>query len=310
MYNIVEAINDNLMREPVLKSIDKKPSQGYYLSPSSAMCYSKEDGSAIGSCIKKVWLDKKGYPRSRPITIYNQYQFQTGLLWEDWLIKQYKEIGIYRDNNVKLIDNDLKLSGELDLLHINPTNNNLEFTECKTYNGSNYQVAKELLGSDIAIPKPKDQHLLQVVSYLMVVRRYNINVGNLLYIDKSQSKVYNHKQFKIYLEGTKIKYDTLFRSVLVTQEEDRFDTESLKEKNEACIKLLDLDYIPEPDYKIQYNMEEFEQAYKRGEVSKYKYESVLKGNAYLEDQGHWQCAYCPYGKDPVTGESTCLNTVN
>ena len=103
-------------------------------------------------------------------------------------------------NNVKLVDNDLSISCEIDILHHNPEDKTIEVTECKTYNGANIYAAKDILGDTTNFPKPKDQNLLQCVKYLLTLQKYSIQKINLLYLDRSCSGVYNNKQFVIYLD--------------------------------------------------------------------------------------------------------------
>ena len=76
MYNIIEALHQNISKEKPLVSLDDKLYSRFYLNPSSSMSYSSIDGSPIGACIKQVWLDKKNYPVSNPITTYNEYVFE------------------------------------------------------------------------------------------------------------------------------------------------------------------------------------------------------------------------------------------
>lgn len=309
MLNIIEMINNVIVKEPILKSNDIKKDQHYYLSPSSAMCYDNES-MPIGSCIKQVWLDKKNYPISKPITAYNQLTFDAGKMWEEWLIAQYKKLGIYVDSNVKLIDNELSISCEIDILHLNPSDNTYEVTECKTYNGSNIYASRDLLGSIDNYPKPKDQNLLQCVKYLLVLKKYDINKINLIYLDKSVSKVYNNKQFTIYLEGKVIYYDTLYQGKLITIKEKRFNIDNILEKDQILLKLLEMDYVPETDYHPFYTQETLEKDYQLGNVTKKNYEGVKSGKISIYDINSYQCNYCRYFKNPLTGESTCLNTTN
>ena len=97
-------------------------------------------------------------------------------------LNQYKELGIYLDNSVKIVDNEFHTSCELDIIHKNPMDNSIEVTECKQYNGSNIYAAKDLLGTDTQYPRPKDQNLLQCVKYLLTLQKYNIQKINLLYL--------------------------------------------------------------------------------------------------------------------------------
>lgn len=310
MYNIIEALHQNISKEKPLVSLDDKLYSRFYLNPSSSMSYSSIDGSPIGACIKQVWLDKKNYPITNPITTYNEYIFEAGKLWEKWLIDQYKSMGIYLDNSVKIVDNELGISGEIDILHKNPEDNSIEVTECKTYNGSFSYVTSEVLGTDKEPPKPKDSYLLQCVTYLLILRKYSISKINLIYLDRSVSKIWNHKQFLIYLDGNKIYYDTYFKNKLITIEEDRFTTDNILEKNQVLFELLESNYVPDPDYKLTYTLESLKEDHSKGLITTTEFNKVMKGNKDVSEVCSWQCSYCKFGKNPETGESTCLNTVN
>ena len=309
MLNIIQMLNESVSKAPYLVSKDKKLMDRYYLSPSSATCYT-DSGQPIGACIKQIWLDKKDYPISNPVTAYNQFTFDAGKMWEDWLIQQYKKLNIYIDSNVKLVDNDLSISCEIDILHHNPEDKTIEVTECKTYNGANIYAAKDILGDSTNFPKPKDQNLLQCVKYLLVLSKYNITKVNLIYLDKSVSKIYNNKQFTIYLQGEDIYYDTYYKNELITIKEERFNVRSILEKDQIILELLKLDYVPNPDYHPIYTEETFEKDYKLGNITKKNYESVKTGKISVYDLNSYQCNYCRYFKNFETGESTCLNTTN
>ena len=309
MLNIIQMLEESLLSERPLVSLHKKKGEEIYLHPSSAMCYSY-DNKPIGACLKQAWLYHKDAAVSNKIDSYGIFVASSGNIWEDWLISHYKNMGIYLANNVKLVNNDLKVSCEIDILHTNPENNTREVTECKTYTGSNYYAAKELLGYKDQNPKPKDSHLLQCVKYLMILDEYDIHVVNLVYIDRSCSSFFNNKQFKIYLIGKEIYYDTFYQGALRTIHVNTFNTDSLIEKDDALLKLLDLNYVPDPDYKISYTLQDVEEKFKAGLLSKTAYSKVEKDQVQPSDMSDWQCRYCKYGKNRDTGFSTCIETQN
>lgn len=309
MLNIISMLEKNLNTGPVLKSVESKDSSRIYLYPSEAMSYSTEDGKPIGACIRQVWFNKKKAPISNPKNSYNNFIFEAGHMWEDWLVKQYTELGIYLDRNIKLVDNDLSISCEIDILHKNPETDEIEVTECKQYNGSNHYAAKDLLGTHGTLPKPKDQNLLQCVKYLMVLAKYNIKKVNLIYLDRSCSHFYNNKQFTIYINDGTIYYDTYFANELMTIEVTEFNVASLLEKDQALLKLLEMNYAPDPDYFVSYTPETLELDYERGNVTKTTYNKIKKGEINLEDSGSWLCRYCSFGKNNLTGKSTCVEYI-
>lgn len=308
MYNIIQGLMDTYTNpKKPLVSLDSKVPDKIYLNPSSAGVFG-QGSPALGACTKKVWLDKKGYAKSNPLTPYNHLQFDFGNMIEDWVIQKYKDMGIYLDSNVKIIDNSLSISGELDIVHTNPEDSTIEFSEIKSYNGSFAQNAKSILGSKDNNPTPKIEHMLQVATYLLVLKRYDIKVGNLIYIDKSLGGVYNHKQFAVYMHNNQFFYDTIFYGELTTFKEERFAASDILERNAAVLQLIDLDYVPDPDYKIQYTNQEVEDAYLRGDLSKYKYDKYKKAT-FPDPIGDYQCQYCPFGPGP-DGNSTCRNITN
>ena len=96
---------------------------------------------------------------------YLQMTAEAGKLWEKWLIDQYKILGIYLDHSVRVFDEINNVSGEIDILHMNPETNEMEITECKQYNGSNFYAQSEICGSSSKTPKPKDESLASLASH-------------------------------------------------------------------------------------------------------------------------------------------------
>lgn len=307
LVNIVKMIADRIENIP-LTSKDTKIDGELYMHPSSAMV-STDNGEALGSCIRRVFFDKSPEPFkvTNPTTSYNIMITDSGNMWEAWVIEKYKQLGIYLDNSIKIVDNTYKISCELDILHTNPEENTVEVTEVKSYAGNNYSAVKEVLGTEYTPPKPKDQNLLQVVCYLLVLKRYNINKVNLLYIDRSSSSFFNNKQFIFYLDGDDIYYSTLFKGEWIEVKETRFTVSSIIEKWNVLIQMLEMSVVPPPDYYPQYTDSILESEYAKGLVTKTNYSKAKSGVIQTHDMCSYQCRYCPYWKNKDTGESICLN---
>lgn len=303
--NIVKMIADRIENKPLV-SLDVKEEGKVYLHPSSAMVQTY-DNKPLGACIRQVYFNKIGAKETNPVTSYNIMIQDSGNMWESWVIEKYKQLGIYLDNSIKLVDNIYNISCELDILHTNPELGTIEVTEVKSYAGHNYQATKEILGTDSQYPKPKDQNLLQVVKYLLVLKRYNIDRVNLLYIDRSSSSYWNNKQFILYLDGSDIYYKTLYKGEWVEIRETRFDTNSILEKDQALLQMLELKVAPPPDYHIQYTKDILEQEYLAGNVTKTNYQKVLKDEIDVSELCSFPCRYCRYSKNRDTGEATCLD---
>lgn len=293
-FNIFQELENSLLEKNPL-STDKMP----YQHPSSAMCYSAVDNTPIGACLRSLYLKHQKTPSSNPMGIYVKMATEAGNLWESWLIERYKLLGIYLSDSIKVFSDSLQVSGEIDIYHRNLNNpNEHEITECKQYNGSNYYAVQELKGSKFAKPKPKDQNLLQVFDYLLVVKD-TISRINLVYIDRSCSSYSNNIQFIIELEEIKGKiYPKIsffnYKGEIESYVDPRINNEVLADKRNMLKQFIEIEQIPPRDYFLKYTKEDIEIKLLKGEISKTRY------NKYLENPsqnyiGDWMCKYCPYG---------------
>lgn len=306
-FNFIPLLNQQLNQKNRLYT-DKVPS----LHPSSSMCYSAIDNAPLGSCIRSVYLKAKKTPASNPTTNYVKMASEAGLIWEAWLIDKYKQLGIYRGDGIKVYSEKLGLSGEIDVLHINPSTNELEITEVKQYNGSSIYAVRDLKGYGSQLPKPKDQNLLQVFDYLLICKD-TISRINLLYIDRSCSSFENIIQFVIELEENKegIYYPkiTYFQGEQTQSYVDvRINSKNVHEKREMVRKLIEVEQLPPRDYHLKYTKDNIEIKLLAGEISKAKYNKYLE-NPSVNYIGDWNCKYCPYGPG-VDGFSVCESLDN
>lgn len=292
VYNIFENIQRNLeIEKPRLKT-DKIPTH----APSSSMCYSAIDGEPIGTCIRSAYLRKTGIQPSNPVGMYVRMAQEAGKIWEQWIIDQYKDLGIYVDHSVRVLSLEYRSGGEIDILHTNPNTNELEISEIKQYNGSNFYAASSLKGNSKQAPAPKDQNLLQCFEYLLATKD-TIKRINLVYIDRSCGAWFNNVQFVISLVEIKglyypeISYYDKNNSI-ESYTDFRINDKVIMEKRDQLEALLDIEQIPPKDFKVSYTAQEIEVAHARGEISKTKYNKWRESNTPI---GDWQCQYCPFG---------------
>lgn len=307
MFNIFQALEENLTRKPTIIT-DRIPTH----MPSKAMCNSALDNKPLGNCIRSSYFAVNKFPRSNPMGIYVIMTSEAGKLWEFWLTDQFKQLGIYLQHSVKLYDPANFISGEIDIVHINPLDGSIELTECKQYNGSNYYAASELKGTKASLPKPKDQNLLQTFDYLLMCRntRQDITYSNLVYIDRSCGSYNNNIQFRISLTTVndevypKIEYFD-FKGDVQTYTDFRITEKNILFKNALLDQYVDTSKIPPKDYTYVYNPILIEDMYLKKEISDSKYKKY-KENPSKNIIGDWQCRFCPYGPD-LDGNSTCFN---
>ena len=256
-------------------------------------------------------MSTKSYPSSNPMGIYVRMTTEAGKLWESWLINQYKELGIYVSHSVKLYDGVNNMSGEIDIVHMNPLTDEVEITECKQYNGSNFYAQMGIVGSRNQRPTPKDSHLLQCFDYLIMCRNtgQKVKYNNLMYLDRSCGSFYNNFQFRIslFISANKqinplVEYFDSEGNVQ-SYVDTRITEKGIVEKNKMLDTFLENDLLPPRDYELKYSNEKVELLYKAKQISAAKY------NKWKEDPdknkiGDWNCTYCPFGPD-LKGFSTC-----
>lgn len=306
--NILSMIESNL-----LKKIEFNRTRIPTYNPSSAMCNSRLDGSPIGTCIRANYYKSTEAPTSNPTTMYVAMTAEAGNIWEDWVVNQYKELGIFIDSSIKFYDVELNSSGEIDILHYNPLTGDTEITEVKQYNGGNYTAVKEITGSKDTTPRPKDAHLLQVFTYLLMCKNTgntSIKTINILYIDRSCSSVSNNIQFRVSL----IKQNEDIYPEISFFKEDKESSDSyidyrITEKGVVSkIGLLDSylerQELPPRDYQLIYPDDKVEYLFLNKQISKTKYQKWSE-NKLANPIGDWNCTYCPYGYGYYNDYSTC-----
>lgn len=273
--------------------------------PSSASCINNVTNSEVlGSCLRQQYFRFKGYKESNPSGLYSQWIFAAGNLWEDYLIEQLKQMGLWLANSVKFANNDLFVSGEIDILIKGPNYNAENDTgkwiiENKTYAGSNYSAKKDICGSRDQKPKPKDQNLIQSFIYLCTFGE-QVDLVVLNYIDRSCSGPENNKEFHISLYEEKgeffpkIRTTDFFGSEYVYIDR-RISYGGIKERFESLIEYLKKDELPPPEFQHTYTDEQVQERYKLGLIAKTKYEDYCK-SPDKKPIGDYQCSniYCNY----------------
>lgn len=307
MYNILTSIS-SYFDEPSPVKIDRRFSH----SPSSAMCYSALNSAPIGACIRASYMKALDYPTSNKGSMYLTMTQQAGHIWEDWAVQKFKELGIYVSHHTKVVDLERNISGELDIIHLNPNTNELEVTDIKQYNGSNWYASKEILGSKDTAPKPKDAHLLQMFVYLLTLANTgneHIRYCNILYIDRSCSSWYNNIQFRISLhEENELLYpkvEYFVQGEVAHYIDKRITDKNVYEKNAMLEKCIEVEQLPPRDYDLVYTPEQIRKMYEAKEISDTAYKKYCT-DPDKNPIGHFMCKYCQFGPD-LNGFSTCYS---
>lgn len=118
-------IDEVLMRPPALNAA-RMPT--FY--PSAASTLDEETGEPIGACLRANYYRCAKYPKSNEDSVWSQYVFGGGNLWEGWLADKLKSSGILLASNLKFADLNRYISGEVDMVVKEPETGKKIILEC------------------------------------------------------------------------------------------------------------------------------------------------------------------------------------
>ena len=158
--------------------------RGYH--PSAASCIIKneyDEDEVVGKCQRDSYWSHKSVEKSNPMNARGRRITTVGKKMEEWEVLKYKEMGIWRANNVKFFDTDHGISGEVDAFVWDEYKKCLVGVEIKTGYGYNFQ--KDVIGRPDRKGKPKLDHLMQVMLYMNFFR--DIPLFKMVYIDRGNA---------------------------------------------------------------------------------------------------------------------------
>lgn len=253
--------------------------KGYH-HPSSASCAIKNEYGEeiiVGKCLRDVYWKNKSVKPSNPMTARGARICAYGKAIERFEIEQYKQIGVWRDNNVKFINPKYNISGEADCIIFDKDINALRGVEVKS--GYDYKFRTEVVGTPTRPGKPKPEHLLQTMFYI----DYFKIPFNVVYIDRGNAA---RKEYEITVneDGTpNINGVKLNNGLSIPRCMSRFRQleEHLKDGT-----------LPRRDFQLKYSKERLEILSNSRRLRKGQKEEFDKNNDL--DLGDWQCSYCDY----------------
>lgn len=286
-------MDQHLLKKPPLK-VERLPT--FY--PSAASCADPVKGGVMGSCMRENYYRCAGYEQSDPDSVWSQYVFAGGRIWEQWVIDQLKQMGLFKANNLKFVDLERYISGELDVVITDPEGGAKPVIfEMKTFYG--YDAHKDILGTAYQHPRPKDANLLQAFLYLghfmgQVEKVY------LMYFARDD---HARQQFMIEMveEGGKHypQITTYWHKANNAERmhsyiEKRVTLEGIYERYDSLMSHLKDGKIPKGDFRHSYTDEEIESMFKSEDISKTAYEKWKKDKDNFAF-GHWKCRkYCGF----------------
>jgi len=248
------------------------------------------------------WLDKHNIPRvsgtclrasyyrytgqqGLPTDAYSEWIFRLGKKVEEILVEEWKQMGLWVGNNMKFYDKENNISGEIDVILMDPETRQLVATEVKSFYG--YYATKEICGTPKQQGRPKTGHILQTLIYLDVCKRHNIlDYAKLVYYARDAAK---RKEFNIDIVQDGEHKRPMINGVI----DYRFTIEEIYDRYKELQEYLDRKELPPADYELRWDGPKVKKFYDLGEVSKTAFEDFTK-NPEKNPVGDWQCSYCAY----------------
>ncbi len=294
-FSLKDKIFNELRRRRTRSLVDKNT-----LWPSQASVIST-NGEVIGKCLRASFYEKTG---ETPTNIVDDAIVAMGYMGtkiEDGIIELCKNQGIWEANNIKWQAHGI--SGEVDIIirvlntDIYPHVEDMYIVECKSCSG--YYVNKELFGyyegsgsnRTYVKGKPKDKHLLQSVLYAHVAKDKGFKGTIIFYVSRDESKM---TEFLVSVDDDG-------RIFINGELDQRFKVQDIISRYQVLQSTIDLNELPNRDYKPLYSDQEVEELYGLKKISKTAYENHKnKKTSYCDSE----CNYCEFKLKCLSEDST------
>lgn len=280
-YDLFAALDEHMTRPKFHTQRERR----FYPSEASVQVFDKHgDLITHGGCMRSSYFRLSGQFEGTPYNARTELIFEQGKGVENILVKLWKEMGVWNSNNVKFVDYENNISGELDAILVEPSGQ-LYGVEVKSFYG--YFAEKEIFGNKSQKGYPKMSQLLQTLIYLNHFEE-RLPYFRMVYFARDSVK---RRTFKIELhhEGD-ISYPMVDGEVL-----RQFSINDIYTRYATLQQHLDTAQIPTNDFELQYPDAKIEDFFKKGKVAKTKYDKWKKGKLGLyENIGDWQCSYCKF----------------
>jgi Holliday junction resolvase-like predicted endonuclease len=272
--------------------------------------YDPKKNSAYKSLVEKLNVSKL------PTDRYMQWIWAAGNLFEDFIVEQAKESGVFIEAQTQVIIPSVNLVGKLDLIVIDPNNETLNGIEIKSVYG---HQAKDVLGSTTSkktgkLGKPRDSNLMQAALYEWHLKKSIKDFKQRLFYGARDTGVFSEYLVETKLEGSEHKIYFKGISPIVTAiERSPITIENILDQYAYVQNAFNEFVIPAADYQLQYSSDYIQRLNEAGELSKTNKEAFEK----IEDRkqenielassgkktkkelkelelGDWRCANCSW----------------
>lgn len=263
----------------------KYPTRPHFYPSEASVVYFDKFGDRVveGGCLRQSFYRLKGIlPATSDARA--EITFAMGKAAECFLIEQWKQMGIWVDNNVKFFTSELgfPLSGELDAILAEPPNAKLYGVEIKSFAG--YYATKAIMGNKSEDGGPKLNQLLQTLIYTFLFRQ-DLYCFRLTYLARDEPS--QHRTFKVEVaQENELWYPKVDGEIIRD-----FTVNDIFDRYRKLQEYVDKDEVPPRDYEAEYSNAKVEDLFSKGKLSKKKYEDHVKGK---QCAGDWNCAYCNF----------------
>lgn len=281
-YDLFAETDEYLTRQKFTTVREKR----FYPSEASVKYFNKYgEQETAGGCLRASYFRLSGEFQAGPPNPRTEYIFAQGKIIEQWLVEKWKEMGIWVNNNIKFINEEFNVSGEIDVLLREPYSGELYGIEVKTFYG--YAGEKEIIGNKSQKGFPKMNQLLQTLVYLYTFRD-RLKTFRMAYFARDSVK---RRTFKIELHEE----DGHFYPKVDGEVIRSFTVESIFQRYKELATHIENKTIPPRDYELVWSADKIEKEYSRGNIGKTKYEKWKKGKLKAYEQpGDWMCSYCNF----------------
>lgn len=256
----------------------------FYPSEASVIYFDQYGDRIVeGTCLRQAFYRLKGVIPT-PSDARAEITFAMGKAVEAFLIEQWKQMGVWVDNNVKFFTAEMgfPLSGELDAILAEPPDGKLYGIEIKSFAG--YYATKAIMGNRSEDGGPKLNQLLQTLIYAFLFRQ-NLYCFRLTYLARDEPS--QHRTFKVEV----IQEDGVWYPKVDGEIIRSFTIGDIFDRYRKLQEYLDKDELPPRDYEIKYTDAKVQDLFNKGKLSKKKYEDHSKGK---QCAGDWNCSYCNF----------------
>jgi hypothetical protein len=282
-YDLFAHLDEHITRQ----RFERVPSPYFYPSEASVVLTDEHGDRVVeGGCLRASYFRLSQEFQGTPNDARSEWIFMMGKAVEEELVRYWKEMGVWKDNNVKFLDEQNHISGELDAILVEPGTGQMYGVEVKTFYG--YHAEKEIMGNFKNDGFPKMGQLLQTLVYLNYWEKRGLPYFRMVYFARDSVK---RRTFKVELhhEGD-ITYPKVDGVVIRS-----FTMNDVLARYKELKHYIETKTIPPADYELQYSDEKIEDFFKKGKVSKTDYEAFKKGKLKPhENIGDWNCSYCKF----------------